>query len=181
MEFLWRLDFGVWCFRFTPFGREAVFCLAEDGRRTLLCLRLWDHASGDGFCWQPRQARRFLLLARSTPWVTCRKCKRSISIPWRMSGSRRLHPARRRPRNRLRPISFPIVVRPLEEREYGENRLSDIAAEDCDDAPGRSLHCRQRSGRAVLLLRDEFHPGRLHDQVSFGQDGSFQCHASRKG
>ncbi len=41
-----------------------------------------------------------------------------------------------------------------------------------DHAAGRALYRRQRSGRALLLLRDEFHPDHLHDQVPPRPDGA---------
>jgi hypothetical protein len=107
---------------FTPGARRRPFALAEGRKRPLLCLRLWDHASGDRFWWQPRQAWWCLAPARSTPWGSCQRSRRSIFTRRpRMTGNRPQSWAGRLQPSRRRRISFlTAVVRPSQEKTYGE-------------------------------------------------------------
>ena len=62
---------------------------------------------------------------------------------------------------------------------HGQAPIRHQTAEHLHDAAGRSLHHRERSGRAFLLLRDALDPHRVHDGVSREQDGAALPHGRR--
>src|SRR5262249_4005347 len=79
----------------------------------------------------------------------------------------------------VRPKLFPTkLVR--QRSSHGQLQIPHIPSEDQRDAAGGAVHHRQRSSRAICVLRDELNPDDLHDQVSGGQNGSLERHATRE-
>src|ERR1044072_6643117 len=90
----------------------------------------------------------------------CRKLSGSSPIRQRGSGPKKAKWSLKNRHPRRRKVLRTKIVR--QRRPYGQTQIRNLAPKLIGHASGRTVHHRQRSGRAFLLLRHEVGPDRLH-------------------
>ncbi len=166
------------------------FHLAHHAEGRLLSLRLMQLSIGKCAAILGGAALILICSCENITWAKCPRCKRNMSIlSTGMKKARRRSPKHRhRLRLRLRPNRLRRHQRrlnssprsPVRQIRTWPNAIPDYAAEDRHHAAWRAVHRRERSGRTIFLLRDEFRPDHFHDHLSCKQGGSSGCNGPGK-